>query len=170
MTTPESTEFVYVIGSPGSSTVKIGRSINPKRRLSEIQAMSPVPLAILAVHVGDHEVETYLHRRFASARQHGEWFTFEVDPLRAVSEAVQEHAEEKKALESMPSMAELRPESLQRVRQASAEYLQTRRDLEQLIRAARDAGVPLTAISEHTGFSREWVRKIAQGKSFKASA
>ncbi|MBB4984994.1 GIY-YIG nuclease family protein [Streptomyces nymphaeiformis] len=170
MTNLEPTEFVYVMGSPGTRTVKIGRSVDPKRRLAQIQTMSPVPLELLAVHIGDHEVETYLHRRFALLRTHGEWFTFEVDPLSAVAEAIQAHAEEKRAMEATPSMAELRLDFLQRVGQASAEFLQARHDLERLIREARDAGVPLTAIAKHTGFSREWVRKIADGKSFKASA
>ncbi|MEV4424029.1 GIY-YIG nuclease family protein [Streptomyces sp. NPDC049602] len=170
MTDLEPTEFVYVMGSPGIRTVKIGRSVDPKRRLAQIQLMSPVPLELLAVHVGDHAVETYLHRRFASLRTHGEWFAFEVDPLIAVAEGVRAHAEEKTALEGVPNVAELRLDFLQRVDQASAELLQTRRDLERVIREARDAGVPLTAIAEHTGFSREWIRKIASGKSFKASA
>jgi hypothetical protein len=170
VTSLEPTEFVYVMGSTGSQTVKIGRSVDPKRRLAQIQTMSPVPLELLALHVGDHEVETYLHRRFAIQRTHGEWFTFEDDPLKQVAEAIQAHAAEKRALEAMPCPAQMRLELLEQVDQASAAFLQARHDLEQLIREAREAGVPLTAIAKHSGFSREWVRKIADGKTYKESA
>ncbi|MER7953873.1 GIY-YIG nuclease family protein [Streptomyces sp. NPDC096030] len=170
MTSEQAPEFVYVIGSPGSRTVKLGRSRNPKRRLSQIQTMSPVPLALLAIHEGDHEAETYLHRAFAARRTHGEWFAFDDDPLEAVSLALLAHAEEKKRFEAAQVDPEIRLERLRELNQASAEYLQTRRDLEDLIREAREAGVPLTAIAKHSGFSREWVRKIADGKATKRSA
>lgn len=83
-------ECVYVIGTPSSQTVKIGRTIQIKKRLADIQRMSPVPLEVLWTHPGGRELETNLHRRFASLRSHGEWFTFTEDPVTAVSQAVLE--------------------------------------------------------------------------------
>jgi hypothetical protein len=66
-------ERVYVIGSPGSSTVKIGRTVDLKKRLAEIQRMSPVPLEVLWSTPGGHELETHLHRHLRPSRSHGEW-------------------------------------------------------------------------------------------------
>jgi hypothetical protein len=82
------TEVVYMIGTPGSNTVKIGRTTNLQKRFGEIQRMSPVPLAVLWQHPGGHELETRLHRHFADLRSHGEWFTFRVDPVQHVQWAV----------------------------------------------------------------------------------
>jgi len=85
-----SEELVYVLGTPGSATVKIGRTTNLRRRLADIRHMSPVPLAILWTHPGGRELEGNLHRYFAKLRSHGEWFTFQDDPVEAVSQAVRD--------------------------------------------------------------------------------
>ncbi|MHA6761843.1 hypothetical protein [Streptacidiphilus sp. PAMC 29251] len=50
---------------------------------------------------------------------------------------------------------------LRKLDRATAAHEKTRASLETLIADARDAGVSLTAIAEHTPYSREWVRKIA---------
>lgn len=81
-------EWVYVLGSPSGTLVKIGRTINLAKRVAEIQRMSPVPLEILWSHPGGHELETNLHRHFADLRAHGEWFAFEGDPVALVRNAV----------------------------------------------------------------------------------
>ncbi|MFI9465720.1 GIY-YIG nuclease family protein [Streptomyces xiamenensis] len=83
-------EFVYVIGTPGANTVKIGRSIDVARRLADIQRMSPVPLTVLWSTPGGHELETALHRHFRPYRSHGEWFTFHRDPATLIRWAVEE--------------------------------------------------------------------------------
>lgn len=82
-----SDEVVYVIGTPSSTVVKIGRTRRLERRLADIQRMSPVPLAVLGP-LGGHELETNLHRHFAGIRSHGEWFAFEEAPVPAVEQAV----------------------------------------------------------------------------------
>jgi hypothetical protein len=84
-----SVEFVYVIGSEGSTLVKIGRSTDVKKRLAAIQCMSPAPLAVLWQVEGDPELETAPHRLFKNYRAHGEWFDFEGhDPVQVVSDAI----------------------------------------------------------------------------------
>jgi hypothetical protein len=84
-----SSEVVYVLGSPGSSIVKIGRTTNLAQRVGNIQRMSPLPLVVLWTHPGGHELETQLHRHFASKRSHGEWFVFDSgDPAQLVQDAV----------------------------------------------------------------------------------
>lgn len=83
-----SDEVVYVIGTPANTVVKIGRTTRLVKRLADIQRMSPVPLAVLWTHPGGHELETNLHRHFAKIRSHGEWFTFDEDPVAAIQRAV----------------------------------------------------------------------------------
>ncbi|WP_405994076.1 hypothetical protein [Streptomyces sp. NBC_00986] len=50
---------------------------------------------------------------------------------------------------------------LKKLDRATAAHEKTREALDGLVADARAAGVPLTAISEHTSYSREWVRKVA---------
>lgn len=50
---------------------------------------------------------------------------------------------------------------LRQLDRATAAHEKTRQRLDQLVADARAAGVSLTAISEHTPYSREWVRTIA---------
>jgi hypothetical protein len=50
---------------------------------------------------------------------------------------------------------------LRRLDRATAAHEKTRQRLDDLVADAREAGVSLTAISEHTPYSREWVRTIA---------
>jgi hypothetical protein len=83
-------EVVYVLGTPGSNTVKIGRTTNLAKRVAEIQRMSPVPLAALWTHPGGHELETRLHRHFADFRSHGEWFAFRRDAVQLIQWAVED--------------------------------------------------------------------------------
>lgn len=82
-------EVVYALGTPGHQTVKIGTTKNLAKRIADIQRMSPVPLRVLWTYPGGHEVESYLHRHFKAFRSHGEWFTFESDPVELVRVAVE---------------------------------------------------------------------------------
>ena len=76
--------YVYLIGSPAFSQVKIGRSINdPRKRLSELQVGSPFLLKLLCmIYTEDPEdTEITLHNYFANSRTRGEWFTLGDDPV-----------------------------------------------------------------------------------------
>lgn len=53
--------------------MKIGRTINLKRRLEALQNGCGAELMVVGTLAGDLERE--LHRRFAAARLHGEWFS-----------------------------------------------------------------------------------------------
>lgn len=90
MPKPQLAEVVYVFGTPGSNTVKIGRTVNLEKRFADIRTMSPVPLEILWTHPGGSELETNLHRHFAELRSHGEWFTFISDPVPTIRAAIEE--------------------------------------------------------------------------------
>jgi hypothetical protein len=83
-------EVVYVLGTPGSNTVKIGRTTNLAKRVADIQRMSPVPLTVLWSTPGGHQLETQLHRHFADLRSHGEWFTFRVNAVPLIQWATED--------------------------------------------------------------------------------
>lgn len=72
MSTSETT--VYVIRCTTTGLVKIGRSVDPTRRLLGMQVGCPTRLEMLATWSATIWHETQLHSRFAGFRQHGEWF------------------------------------------------------------------------------------------------
>lgn len=81
--------MIYVIasGPTGRRHVKIGRSVDPAVRLSELQIGSRSPLRLLATGPGDAQREKALHHEFARYRKHGEWFAIpahETDRLLAM--------------------------------------------------------------------------------------
>ncbi|GAA2263539.1 GIY-YIG nuclease family protein [Streptomyces indiaensis] len=79
---------VYVIGEPGSSTVKIGFSKAPEKRLWFHQGGSPVALSLVATFEGDQYLEAELHRFFSADHVRGEWFRLGDRPVEKVRAAV----------------------------------------------------------------------------------
>lgn len=82
----QDTRSVYFIQAVSGGLIKIGVATDPVARLAEIQRMCPIPLRVLAVlpKVGQPG-EAALHRRFAGARRHGEWFEPTPELLREVA-------------------------------------------------------------------------------------
>lgn len=58
----------------GGGLIKIGKTVDLRLRLSGLQVGSPAPLEVLLVLADTGALEEQLHRRFAKARAHGEWF------------------------------------------------------------------------------------------------
>jgi hypothetical protein len=88
-------EFVYLITTSSSRTVKIGRSTDPESRLTALQAGSPVALLLAATFPGGPRLERHLHKEFGSYRIHGEWFDFgNQDPVTEVTAAVEAYEPE----------------------------------------------------------------------------
>ncbi|WP_443057811.1 GIY-YIG nuclease family protein [Streptomyces sp. NBC_00724] len=85
--TAHRTDVVYVIGSPDSPLVKIGRTGNITKRLADLRRMSPAPLDLLCTLPGGAALEAALHRRFAPQRRHGEWFELGHDSADTVRTA-----------------------------------------------------------------------------------
>jgi hypothetical protein len=54
-----------------------------------------------------------------------------------------------------------KPAWLRKLDRATTAHEKTRAALEAVVADARTAGVPLMTIAEHTPWSREWCRKIA---------
>ena len=74
--------WIYLVRADGTDRYKIGKSINPTKRLSSLQTSSPYRLSLLAkTQVADmKKEEAFLHDYFQDNRVTGEWF--ELTPKR----------------------------------------------------------------------------------------
>ncbi len=67
--------FTYFIQEGATGPVKIGRSVDVRKRLGDLQTGNPDNLHVRAVVPSDHALERALHQRFSPARIPGkEWF------------------------------------------------------------------------------------------------
>ena len=66
--------MVYFVQQGNKGPIKIGTSINPLRRLSELQTSHHEQLNIIGVVEGDKTVEKVFHKLFEKFRLYGEWF------------------------------------------------------------------------------------------------
>lgn len=84
-------EQVYVIRDRKTRHVKIGISVDPRKRLSSLRTGSPTGMDLLWTSPGGRMLERYLHERFSAHRIRGEWFDFSgCDVLQTVSRAAAE--------------------------------------------------------------------------------
>jgi len=67
-------EFVYFIDCPQTGLFKIGRTMEPVRRMKGLQTMSGAPLKMIGLFRAEGRCEQELRWIFASFRRHGEWF------------------------------------------------------------------------------------------------
>jgi hypothetical protein len=65
---------IYFILDRERQAVKIGISMNPRKRLVELQQANPGTLELLATVPGDATREWLIHEQFKSSRLRGEWF------------------------------------------------------------------------------------------------
>jgi hypothetical protein len=84
---PEVTGCVYFIQQGDTGPIKIGTSRDVKKRLSALQASSPVPLRLLRTIHGERSREQNLHGQFKHLRMTGEWFRPEPDLLDYIATA-----------------------------------------------------------------------------------
>ncbi len=82
----ESIYFIQCNGARGP--IKIGKAVDPNRRLSELRIGCPYPMTLLASSVAEDAdlEERRLHMVFAHLRIHGEWFECATELLSAVDE------------------------------------------------------------------------------------
>ena len=66
----------YFVQGQLTKLVKIGKSVDPLRRFSDLQVGSPDKLVLLGVIKGDKEAE--LQKYFTCFRVHGEWYDPEI--------------------------------------------------------------------------------------------
>ena len=83
--------YLYIIGRSPEGPVKIGISINPRKRVKDLESaggakikliwLSPLCSNFLAI-------ETDLHERLQDFRMHGEWFDVPFQPLVEYGERI----------------------------------------------------------------------------------
>lgn len=66
--------YTYFIESAATGLIKIGRSVDPEKRLKELQTAAPDKLSILKTFPENLFSEASMHEKFAHLRRHGEWF------------------------------------------------------------------------------------------------
>lgn len=116
----------------GVGPVKIGCSRVPKNRLREYQKWSPEKLKIIATAPGTFADEQRLHRQFADARLHHEWFEASPPVLSVVAKVA--------------ATGELPPASED--------------DRDRRIEALYRSGRTLQEIGEEYGVTRERIRQL----------
>ena len=88
--------YVYLIQGPreaGKDLFKIGRTINPKTRFSNLQTGSPVLLKLVKITKTKNpkELERYLHDHCAEMRIRGEWFALGKKDVRSIKKIMKNH-------------------------------------------------------------------------------
>jgi hypothetical protein len=75
---------VYVVQvAADDGPIKVGSSVDPRRRLAELQRECPYPLRVLWLAEGGRPLERHLHRQLEAWRLHHEWYAADVlAPLR----------------------------------------------------------------------------------------
>lgn len=74
----------YFLECESTSNIKIGRSVDPKKRFKALSTSSPTVIRILGVI--EKDVETELHRKFKESRLQGEWFGSTPELLEYIKE------------------------------------------------------------------------------------
>lgn len=169
-------ECVYVLGTPGSNIVKIGRSTDVQQRVADIQRMSPVPLEVLWTHPGGPRLEAGLHRLFADLRSHGEWFRFDGDPVDSIRTAVESGAwmtliqpRQRKPRERSPEELAREKAALEELDELTAAFLESQQELDRardelqatIVTYLRERRLPPGVVAERSPYDRNHVRRIA---------
>ncbi len=72
--------FTYAVRQVGSKVIKIGKTIDPMKRMIDLQNMNGARLQLISL--SHHEnLERHLHDKHSHTRSHGEWFTLKEDPM-----------------------------------------------------------------------------------------
>jgi hypothetical protein len=79
----------FIQAADGTGPIKIGWANDPQKRLTTIQRMSPVSLAILGTVEGDRKKEKRIHLHFADLRLYGEWFRPDEELMEFVKNPVE---------------------------------------------------------------------------------
>lgn len=66
--------FVYFVINDKNKICKIGFSLDPQKRLKQIQTGCPYPLRLYRQIEGTYELEKQLHKKFQQYKTNGEWF------------------------------------------------------------------------------------------------
>lgn len=75
---PDGWCYIYFIRS-GHGAVKIGKAVDPRARLRELQTAHPDSLTLIAAVPAHAALERAIHEKFKHLRMEGEWFRLETD-------------------------------------------------------------------------------------------
>ena len=78
---PKKEDYLYLIINEESYHLKIGRSINPKARLKQLQVASHDKLQLLFMIPKVGDIEKDIHIEFSHLRVNSEWFSYHADIL-----------------------------------------------------------------------------------------
>jgi len=84
-------DHLYFIQEQGTGHIKIGRSVDPKRRVRSLQTGNAKRLKLIAYFKGKGDQEAYLHELLRDWRLKGEWFS--VDCVGSIPESFYEQIE-----------------------------------------------------------------------------
>ena len=77
--------YIYFIKAERLGYIKIGISVNPIKRLQQLQASLLDNIELLTYTFGDRETEKYLHKRFSKFNYKNEWFLPEKEILSLIT-------------------------------------------------------------------------------------
>jgi len=69
-------DHLYFIQTSNQGMIKIGRSINPEKRLKQLQTGNPFKLKLIHVFYNEGNKEKFLHEELKTFRLKGEWFNY----------------------------------------------------------------------------------------------
>lgn len=161
--------MIYFVTARESGRVKIGFSLDARKRFSKIKTDSPVELTLERVCEGSVEDEQSLHARFAAHRIAGEWFALspEIEAHMATLEPVKV-GRRRKPLDG-PLGRWMVANSITQVQLAKAVGTE-QPTISRVVRGEREPDFALmAAIAEYTGgavmpndFVREWPKPVRE--------
>ena len=78
--------LVYFALCAKENAVKIGVSINPQSRISELNTASPNPITLIGTCSGGVTLERRLHKRFHEWHINREWFSYSPQVIEFIEE------------------------------------------------------------------------------------
>jgi hypothetical protein len=159
-----SEQFVYAIGSPAHSFVKIGTSKDPRKRLAGMQTSSPFKLELLWEHPGDWELEHHLHTQFKLHRINGEWFDFgDGDPVAKIKAALDRPIAPKPTRHVYEPSAEASKFFAEH--REAVSILANKGPLREIaVRELREGVATVHDLARLSGFTPEYFRRIARAE------
>jgi hypothetical protein len=105
---PTEKAFVYLICDPAQNLFKIGVTKNLySKRMKQLQTGNGTELHIVNYHETYYpfRIEAFLHKRFFSKNQHGEWFELTVEDIMSFEKYCQEYEKIIEELKDNPFFA-----------------------------------------------------------------
>lgn len=78
--------YIYLIRCENTSFYKLGVSINPKRRICDIDSYLPFNIEILSLHflINVYETEDYISKKIENKKIRREWYNLNIDEAKEV--------------------------------------------------------------------------------------